>query len=51
MERIKYNPYLTETVFNIELKQNEVQLFKIPVAGEENRKNVIFTNSPFSILF
>ena len=51
VERIIFNPYLTEAVFNIELKPNEVQLFKVPIEGEENRKNVLFTSSPFSILF
>jgi hypothetical protein len=59
VERVKFNPYLTndnQGIFNIKLKTNQINLYKIPIISkEETQYNwfgyVLFTNCPYSVLF
>ena len=59
VERVKFNPYLTndnQGIFNIKLKTNQINLYKIPIISKEETQYywfgyVLFTNCPYSVLF
>ena len=51
ISRVKFNPYFNENIYNIELKPNDLEIYRVKMDENICTRHLIFLNTQFSVLY